>query len=134
MRNKHTCLKCYYQWFSELSNPVKCAKCNNPNWNTPLIKKDPIKTKEDEYYLPIDSNQTYLISNYGKVYSNVTGRNIAIKSNSVSLPLLNNKKKRHTISHLVLKTFKPELQSTGHVHYIDGDRSNDVLSNIRWNI
>lgn len=37
-RYKHKCLRCGYEWFSKLSNPVVCPGCHTYLWNRPYAR------------------------------------------------------------------------------------------------
>ncbi|QDI73900.1 hypothetical protein HOV56_gp11 [Nitrosopumilus spindle-shaped virus] len=33
IRYSHYCIRCTYEWFSTLLEPVRCASCRSPYWN-----------------------------------------------------------------------------------------------------
>ncbi len=133
-----TCKKCTYYWISTNPSPTRCPSCQTLHWKEKEELPIPPKQKKDEEWkiLP-KSHEQYQISSFGRVYSNKQKRVLKTNGTSVSLPMRSfpsNKivMKNYTISHLVLRTFKPDEPEMPRVLYHDGDRFNVKLSNIEW--
>jgi HNH endonuclease/NUMOD1 domain/NUMOD4 motif len=90
---------------------------------------------EDELWTEILDEEDYLISNYGRLYSNKIGhylRPTIDKKGYASIKLNNENFKVHV---LVLKLFEgdyPEDMINPQVHHIDSNPSNNHISNLKW--
>jgi len=51
---------------------------------------------------------------------------------SVTVKNLSGKLVKRSMHRLLLETFVPNLENKAHVNHIDGDKSNNVLSNLEW--
>ncbi len=80
--------------------------------------------------------ENYYINEEG-VIKNAKGKVMKVRLNRYGYPRINLQKDRikHTayVHHLVLATFKPEVDPTGlTVDHIDGNKENNSLSNLRY--
>ena len=84
-----------------------------------------------EEYKPILDYPDYEVSNLGNVRNIKTGRILKPRNNDgYYRVLLNNKNKR--IHRLVALTFLPNPDNKTDVDHIDRNRTNNVVSNLRW--
>ena len=91
----------------------------------------------EEQFMNIEGfGSRYQISNLGRVYSTITDRFKAIKHKSngykaVDLSL-NGKHYIHHIHRLVAIAFIPNPHNKPAVNHIDGDKSNNTVTNLEW--
>lgn len=106
----------------------------------------PIIFKYEEVWLPLnysihpDIRRIYYVSNYGRVFS--TSHNIFLKKEltnagyyRVNLIRISNvnKPQHYSIHRLVLETFNPiENMENLIVNHIDGNKTNNILTNLEW--
>jgi len=76
----------------------------------------------------------YSITENGKIFSHISNRYLIPNITRTGYHLIrlykNNKQKAHTIHRLVAQTFLGESNLT--VNHIDGDKSNNHVSNLEW--
>lgn len=94
--------------------------------------------KEREIWVFIKGfDRKYSISSYGKVRNNLTGRELSGRPNlggyiQVGLIDCDGVTKWLLIHKLVAETFIENLTDSEEIDHIDGDRTNNALTNIRW--
>lgn len=80
----------------------------------------------------------YFITDDGRVYSELTNKYLATvldKNGYVKVRLMSTDGKRHrySVHRLVMENFKPRSDmSTLQVNHINGDKTNNYLSNLEW--
>ena len=80
--------------------------------------------------------ETYKVSNTGRVINIVTGRELAQRGNGngfIRIELWKNKKgRKHYVHRLVADAFIPNPDCKPEVNHIDGNRSNNRIDNLEW--
>lgn len=81
--------------------------------------------------------EKYQISNFGKVYSKVTGRLRKIQKNRygylyVTLSITTKKQKIETIHQLVARHYIDSPNNKTQVNHIDGNKENNIYTNLEW--
>lgn len=87
-----------------------------------------------EIWKEIESDKNYMISNKGSVYSKRTGKILSgevTKKGYIRVALTNHK--RYLVHVLVAKAFLPNPENKPQVNHIDGNKSNNNVSNLEWN-
>lgn len=120
-RKLNECIKCGYQWLSV--DPKRCAMCNTSNWE----RKDPEKIKEDEIFLPIQKAPYYLISNYGRIYSERKGTFLSDRTLKVTIY-----GDVYSITVTMVKTFDPDNYHGQRIFYRNGDKHDIRMSNVDY--
>ena len=88
---------------------------------------------KDEQWVDTYCNKNYEVSNYGRVRykKDLSLRKSSHKGNGYFNVSIDNK--NYTLHRVVLKSFQPvENEDNLTVDHIDGNRSNNCLSNLRW--
>lgn len=117
--------------YNTIGLPIKEKQMYNAEDNKPPINH------YDEQWLPIKGYEdTYQISNYGNVYSNVSRRLLKLTLNSqgylqVGLTL-NGKTKIHNSHRLVAIHFLDNYDNSKRVTHLDGDKLNNKYTNLAW--
>lgn len=94
--------------------------------------------KEREIWVFIKGfDRKYSISSYGKVRNNLTGRELSGKPNlggylQVRLYHGDNTSEWFLIHKLVAETFIPNLTDSEEIDHIDGIKTNNAVTNLRW--
>lgn len=89
-----------------------------------------------EIWKDIPDFEGYMISNFGRVYSNKKNRLMSISKNDKGYcyaHIYKNSKQHHLKLHrLVAKLFIPNPNSYNEVNHIDGDKNNNKADNLEW--
>lgn len=91
--------------------------------------------KATELFKFIEDYPDYLVGNMGTVYSTIKRRPLVQSdiSGYKKVTLINTTGTKDILVHrLVAEAFLPKVEGKEYVDHIDGDRSNNVLSNLRW--
>ena len=90
-----------------------------------------------EEYKIVQGYENYSVSNLGNVKNINTQRILKLSTSSngyfiVNLSDNDKQKKKLKVSRLVAKSFVPNPQNKPYVDHIDNNRTNNVVSNLRW--
>lgn len=89
----------------------------------------------NEVWAEIEGFPNYAISNHGEIVNIKFGRSLKARSNSrgyMHVILFNeNIRKEYYVHQLVAQSFIGDFRHGTHIYHIDGDRSNNAVSNLR---
>lgn len=94
---------------------------------------------EFEYFRPIANYPRYMISNFGNVLSFIKSKKgkvmkQTLRNNYLSVSLYNEQgERRLSIHRLVCEHFITNIDNKPVVNHIDGDRKNNLVTNLEWN-
>lgn len=83
-------------------------------------------------YYKILSNPNYLINKRGDIFSLYTNRLRSIKQNQSGYYVVILDKKTKMIHRLLAETFIPNPMNYPEVNHIDGNKTNNSISNLEW--
>lgn len=96
-----------------------------------LKKKSPFKIVENiegEIWKDINKHPNYKISNFGRISKN----NYLVSQYIYVYPRVSLKKKTYLVHRLLAMTFIPNLNNLPVVNHKDGNKENNLLSNLEW--
>lgn len=145
-KDKNTCNNNIYnlEWTTQKEN-IEWNKINSKLSIHPFKRKfDKIKSLPDEVWRYIPFLKDYAVSNLGRIksnervinnikYSELLFKGTPRKEGYVRVEIRNNNKKiRYYLHRLIAISFLENPNNLPQVNHIDGNKSNNILSNLEW--
>ena len=100
------------------------------------LELDILKDLDYEFFLPVENNENYYISNHGNIKNNKTNRILKPGNNTFGYKRIslskNGKYKTFKIHRLVGKTFLENPENKPSIDHIDNNPTNNNVKNLRW--
>ena len=92
--------------------------------------------RNQEIWKSVNGNKNYEVSSFGRVRNAKTEKILAQRINDRDYSMVtlskNNKSKHFRVHRLVAEAFIPNPDEKPSVDHIDGNRSNNIWTNLRW--
>lgn len=105
----------------------KCDECKKDNYCDKCLK-----CNKCELWKDIKDNESYSVSTKGRIYSTLSHIMVSTKSKRGGYPSCRLKDKSFKVHQLVAKAFIKNPNDKPAVNHIDGNKENNVVSNLEW--